>query len=251
MRWIKQLILAVQFMTKIPIPVQLDVDERDFVYSMVFYPLVGLLVGAAMALAYYFFNFANHSLLPAVMAVLAEIAVTGAFHLDGLADICDALLSNKDRAGMLAIMKDSRIGTGGAVAIAAILALKIAALNEIPGYAVYGALLTVPVAGRTAIVAAAAVSRYARAEGGLGRHFIDRADWRQLLGAAILGLIIMALFLRSMAAVLLAASLLTAFLFTAYMKLKIGGMTGDTLGATCEITEAICLLALAAAISFQ
>ncbi|AEE96298.1 adenosylcobinamide-GDP ribazoletransferase [Mahella australiensis] len=241
-KWIKRFILAVQFMTKIPISVQLDVDERDFAQSMLFYPIVGLIVGALMAGVYYIFSLIASGLLPPVAAVLSGVAVTGAFHLDGLADVCDALLSNKDRTGMLAVMKDSRIGTGGAVAIASILILKIAVLTEMSGNIAYDALLLAPVLGRTGIVTAAAISRYARAEGGLGQHFIDKTGWLQMLWTAIIALAIAALAIGYAALVLLAAEFLTTVLFAKYMKFKIGGMTGDTLGATCEITEVVVLL---------
>lgn len=244
-RWIKRFILAVQFMTKIPISLQLDVDEQDFAQSMLFYPVVGLIVGVLMTAAYYIFSLTASGLLPPVMAVLSGVAVTGAFHLDGLADVCDALLSNKDRTGMLAVMKDSRIGTGGAVAIASILILKIAALSEMSGNTAYDALLLAPVLGRTGIVTAAAMSRYARAEGGLGQHFIDKTGWLQMLWTAVIALAIAVPVIGYVALVLLAAELLTSVLFTKYMESKIGGMTGDTLGAACEITEAVVLLIFA------
>lgn len=242
-KWVKRFVLAVQFMTKIPISVQLDVDDDDFVYSMILYPVVGIIVGAIMAAAYYIFNIIAAGLLTPVAAILAGVAVTGAFHLDGLADVCDALLSNKDKTGMLAVMKDSRVGTGGAVAIAAMLIFKIAALSEIDGNAVYDALLLAPVLGRVGIVAAAAASHYARPEGGLGQHFIDKTGGQQMLWATILALAISILTVGYIALALLAIALLTSMLFTKYMESRIGGMTGDTLGATCEIIEAIVLLA--------
>ncbi|MDI3508119.1 MAG: adenosylcobinamide-GDP ribazoletransferase [Clostridiales bacterium] len=244
-KWIKRFILAVQFMTKIPISVQLDVDEQDFAQSMLFYPVVGLIVGALMTVVYYIFSLIASGLLPSVAAVLSGVAVTGAFHLDGLADVCDALLSNKDRTGMLAVMKDSRIGTGGAVAIASILILKIAVLTEMSGNAAYDALLLAPVLGRTGIVTAAAISQYARAEGGLGQHFIDKTGWLQMIWTAVIALAIAALAIGYAALVFLAAEFLTAVLFAKYMESKIGGMTGDTLGATCEITEVVVLLMFA------
>lgn len=244
-KWIKRFILAVQFMTKIPISVQLDVDEQDFAQSMLFYPVVGLIVGALMTAVYYIFSLIASGLLPSVAAVLSGVAVTGAFHLDGLADVCDALLSNKDRTGMLAVMKDSRIGTGGAVAIASILILKIAVLTEMSGNAAYDALLLAPVLGRTGIVTAAAISQYARAEGGLGQHFIDKTGWLQMIWTAVIALAIAALAIGYAALALLAAEFLTAVLFAKYMESKIGGMTGDTLGATCEITEVVVLLMFA------
>jgi adenosylcobinamide-GDP ribazoletransferase len=244
-KWIKRFILAVQFMTKIPISVQLDVDEQDFAQSMLFYPVVGLIVGALMTVVYYIFSLIASGLLPSVAAVLSGVAVTGAFHLDGLADVCDALLSNKDRTGMLAVMKDSRIGTGGAVAIASILILKIAVLTEMSGNAAYDALLLAPVLGRTGIVTAAAISQYARAEGGLGQHFIDKTGWLQMIWTAVIALAIAVLAVGYAALALLAAEFLTAVLFAKYMESKIGGMTGDTLGATCEITEVVVLLMFA------
>lgn len=246
-KWLKRLILAFQFMTRIPIPVNLDVDGDDLAQSMIFYPIVGLAIGTVCYIAYYIFGcIATEKIVPSIAAIIIGILITGAFHIDGFADVCDALLSNKDASGMLSIMKDSRIGTGGAVAVTALLLFDAAMLIELRGDILYKALLLTPIFGRASIPCAAALSSYAREEGGLGRTFIDKAGWRQALIAMLIAIALGALIIGYRALILAIASTASAFGFSIYMKRKIGGMTGDTLGATCEIAQAVVLLCFVA-----
>ena len=113
---LKQLLLMLQFFSRLPLPWQLTVTEEDFHQGILFLPLVGLLLGAVNALAYWLGAMLGGRELAALAAIVSNLWLTGAFHLDGLADTCDGIYSSRKRERMLEIMKDSRVGTNGACA---------------------------------------------------------------------------------------------------------------------------------------
>jgi len=245
MVWLKRLVLMIQFLTRIPIPLNLDVKEEDFAWGTVFFPLVGLLVGLLMAIGYCIGVLLSYKLIPAVLAVLFQALITGVFHIDGLGDTFDGLFSNKSKDKMLEIMKDSRLGTNAAVAILFDVLLKILLLDQIsrmlePSLS-YFLIFSIPIVGKVGILTSAAFSKYARPEGGLGRIIIDNVRVPQWLIGLILAGGLLSLLLGKKGLLHMAAALLVSFLFTGFVKKKIGGATGDTLGAVNEICE-ICFL---------
>ncbi|MBC8530148.1 adenosylcobinamide-GDP ribazoletransferase [Christensenellaceae bacterium NSJ-44] len=242
----RRLIFAFQFMTRLPIRKNLDLQEGDFAGCSVFYPLVGLLTGGVGCLAAWLANFLQLPLLTGFCAVLAMVAVNGALHLDGLADCCDALFSARSREKMLEIMRDSRLGTMGAVGLFADLAAKtlLIAPAATMTYSVYGAILLAPLVGKACIAAMAFLGRSARRDG-LGVAVIDHMKGGYLLINLLAALAGVAVWGRSLywgAAVL--AGLALAMLMTLYFHKKLGGITGDCLGAASEIGEIGFLLAL-------
>ncbi|MEM7276824.1 MAG: adenosylcobinamide-GDP ribazoletransferase [Pseudomonadota bacterium] len=233
-------LLALQFMTRLPVNPGSAFSEENFLASVRHYPLVGLFVGLLNAGIFV----AANALFPTVVAVLVTISVsilmTGAFHEDGLADMFDGIGggSNKERA--LQIMKDSRIGVFGMTALAMVLALKTSALVSMPPALLVLALVVAHAASRWSSVIAIASSRYVRDEG-TAKPVAEGISHPALLFASAVGLApFLAFWLIGHGALALPAltGLLIAHLATRiFYQRKINGYTGDCLGALQQISE--------------
>lgn len=113
---IKSLVLMLQFLTRLPVNVQVDFDRKIIARGTLFFPFIGMLVGAIAAAVYYLLYYVNLD-VASLGAVFTIIAVTGGIHLDGLSDTADGFFSSRSREKILEIMKDSRVGTFGVIAI--------------------------------------------------------------------------------------------------------------------------------------
>jgi adenosylcobinamide-GDP ribazoletransferase len=239
----KRLLAALRFLTVLPIPGTWGTSEDDLARSVPWFPVVGLLLsvvagGAAWALS------AAPPLLAAAVLVVLLLAFSGCLHVDGLADSADGLLSARPRDRVLEIMKDSRIGVMGATAIVCVLLLKFSALASLPGGQMWRAALLMPLAGRTAIVVHMALLPYVRPEGLGGVFYRRRTRWAAGWALAVLAAVAWnAAAWRGLTAWAVCAALAVAF--SAYVYRRIGGATGDTFGAVCEIVELAPALTLA------
>jgi adenosylcobinamide-GDP ribazoletransferase len=241
----KPLLAAIRFLTIVPLPASWETDEDDLARSLSWFPVVGLLIGLAAsgltaALAREF-----PPLVSAVVLVIVLAGVSQALHLDGLSDTADGFLSSRPRERVLEIMRDSHIGAMGVVSIVLILLLKVASLGSMPTGDLWRAAVLMPVAGRCAILVQMAMLPYARPEGGLASIFYRGGRTGCAIGAvAALGLVG---FLAARWAGLSAAgvTLVLVAVFSAYSYRRIGGATGDTLGASCELAEAATALTMA------
>lgn len=240
---LRRLVLLLQFFSRLPLPFRLDVTERDFAQGIVYLPLVGLVIGGLNAAACY----AGYLLAGETVAVLAAIgmnlALTGAFHLDGLADTCDAIYSARSRERMLEIMKDSRIGTNGTCAIGLDFLWRYAALTALPLELALAALVTASVLAR-GLNPILMRSRYARAEG-LGNLFVGKVSGARVTISIALASLITAAILGAVTAIIVPILILFNVLYRRYIEQIIGGMTGDTVGAGDELTELVALLVIA------
>jgi adenosylcobinamide-GDP ribazoletransferase len=200
-----------------------------------FYPLVGLVFGLALALL----GFLAGKILPpdltALILVLFLVAINRGFHLDGLADTADALLSHRSRAEKLAILKDSRQGTFGVLAIALNVIIKIQLLTHLAPACPW-LLLLWPAWGRLGASAVAALSRYAGDETGLNRLMVEGAGPREM-GLAALFTFVPSLFFGLPAILSAAAALFFGLALVPVWRRALGGVTGDLLGASVELTE--------------
>ena len=240
----KVFFLTARFLTRLPFP---DMGEGEilpketFAKGIVFFPLIGLIIGFLCWIVYcFFYKLTGSLLLAAVFAVLTQILVTGAFHLDGLADTCDGLFSSRQPDRMLEIMRDSRLGTNGAIAVLFDVIIKIVMLYEAGMVGGSSLVLLFPVAGKTA-VPILVKTVYARKEG-LGNIYIGTVKDSYLIGTVFFGGFLLLLGLGSLGILPYLAVLLTAYVFRRYAESKIGGMTGDTLGAGSELAELAFLL---------
>lgn len=235
------------FMSRLPVNYRwskgLEVDQYS--RGIVFFPWVGMVLGSIAAALFMLLAPWCGTPLAALFYVLALAALTGGFHLDGLADTCDGLFSARTREKMLEIMRDSRLGTHGGLGLIFVLVAKVLVVNELAlrGYAMLPVLILASVVGRGAVVLLMYRQRYAR-DNGMGNIFIGKISFMQtvvtLLTSAVL------CFVMLPGAGLLAWFITTLVIWLAGMAIKrtLRGQTGDTLGAAIELGEVIFLLAL-------
>ena len=231
----KRLILAIQFMTRLPMP-SVAADAEDFAASIRWFPATGLIVGALVSGAAGA-GAAVDDWVGALAALALWIGVTGALHLDGLADVADAAgAAHKDKARLLAVLHDPHIGSFGVVAIALQLIAKLVLLHALVERDALLAIALIPFATRIAPLG------WARwlppLHEGLGarfRHAVRPID----LGAWALALVAAALLLSPSLSVLP----LVALLWALWLERRIGGISGDGHGAGIEISETALLIA--------
>ncbi len=233
----KRFLAALQFLTILPLPGGVNPGERVLGGSLPFFPLVGLLIGAAVALADWGLGRIFPLGVTSVVTVILMIAVSGGLHIDGLADTADGFFSARPREGILAIMKDSRTGPMGVAAVVCVVALKIAAIASVAGPWRWWVLVMTPLAGRCALIVHLALLPYARPEGGLAGIFQRNSSRGHALWALAVLFVVGFITGRLPGLIAGAASLLAALLLAVYFLRRIGGLTGDTLGAVCELAE--------------
>ncbi|HID97667.1 MAG TPA: adenosylcobinamide-GDP ribazoletransferase [Thermodesulfobacteriaceae bacterium] len=176
----------------------------------------------------------------------AMLSVSGGLHMDGLSDTADGFFSGRNREGTLEIMRDSRTGAMGVMAIVVVFAVKTAALAGIPQGRMWVPVLLMPIAGRVVLVLMVAFMPYARPEGGIGTLFFERSQ-RKCACWCLVAFTVLSWLVAGAAGLLLVGVVLTAaFCLGVFCYRKIGGMTGDSLGASCEISETMAAVTMAA-----
>ena len=230
----KGLVVAVQFLTRLPTP-RIAVSGDEFAASMRWFPAVGLIVGAIVAGA----GWVGAHIDPwtgALAALLAWVAATGALHLDGLGDIADARgAAHKDRERLLAVLSDPHAGSFAVVAIALQLIAKLVLLHALLERQMYDAIALVPFAARIGPLVWSRTLPDLHA--GLGSRFrnavrpVDFVIWSLLLGAA------------AWVSPSLLIAPLAFILWAAWLRRKIGGISGDGHGAGIEASESLLLAA--------
>lgn len=233
--------VALQFLTRIHIVKQDSWTAEDFGRSTRFFPLVGIVLGFIyMLVAAILFDFLPKHTAASLMLIIT-IAMTGGLHYDGFMDTMDGLLSARSRERMLEIMKDSRVGSYGALSAMCLLLLQWSFLSDLEESALFMALFLMPVIGRMAMVMVIAVFPYARPQG-LGKAFADMADKKTVLLAGVITIMaILPWEPMFMAIASLLAGLAFAWLFGYYGTKQLGGLTGDLYGAIELMTETVVL----------
>ncbi len=236
---------AFQFITLLPAGKTAVYQPREMI---AYFPVVGLILGLILAV----FDAGvcrlwPGSLVPAVLDVILLIALTGALHIDGLADSADGLFGHRDTDTVLSIMKDSRIGVMGMAAVVSGLAIKIAAISAIPASAPWTrflVLVLVPGLARASMIFGIKALPYGRPTGGTGFDLFDSPimikDFRAL------GLCLVAALLlgwRGLWIICVFFALVCSLIF--YYRRRMGCITGDMLGAMTEVTESVLFLAAA------
>lgn len=235
-----KLALAVQFLTRLPIRTDRLFTPERMAETPRYYPLVGLLVGGACTGVYWIAALALPHLLAVLLAVAAGLLLTGAFHEDGLADTFDGIGGGLTRERSLEIMKDSRLGTYGAAALFMALAVKTAALWSVPATWVLVALPVAHCVSRFSAVCVIATSRYVR-DHGTGKPVAMGLSATSLMIAGITVLGTIALGACLLPGLALVSGLIAVgcahVAMRAYFEPKLGGYTGDTLGAVQQASE--------------
>ncbi len=236
---------ALRFLTILPLPGRAEVTEEVLGRATAWFPLAGALIGAILAGAGALAGLLWSPLTVRVLVVGGWAALTRGLHLDGLADSADGLLGGRTRERRLAIMKDSRIGTFGVVAVVGLLALKLAFLAELEHSAFWRLLVPACALARWAMLLAVFAFPTAVPDGLAGR-FKRHCRWPQLAMGTIVAAAVSFFFLGVWGLSLLALLALAALLWSLAVRRALGGHTGDTYGALGEMGEALTLAALAA-----
>lgn len=240
------ILVAFRYLTVLPVP--RSRVAGDLGRAAGWFPVVGLVLGACLALA----SLAVDRLAPPVVAAMLLVALwsalTGCLHLDGLADTADGLGGGWSRERALAIMRDGRSGPYGVTVIVLVLGLKAAALASLPDGLVWRVLLAAPVLGRSGPLLLARLCPPARPEGA-GHAFGAGTRVTRLVAAGLVAVPVCVATLGPWGLLPLGAAGAVTWGFAAYLRRRLGGFTGDTLGALIETIETV-TLTLAVSLDF-
>ena len=245
---IKNFITALQFLTIFTPKKKHEIEESDLARSMSYFPLIGFLVGFILVNADKLFVFiALPQTISTLLILVIAVLITRALHIDGLADTLDGMMGGRDQASRLAIMKDSRLGTAGALGIVLSLLMKYLCLNNLIESDRVAALLIAPALGRWSQTFMVFNTSYARVEG-MGRAFVGHLRTSGLVAASLLaaGLTAFVVVRLDIHTALLCISILCGVLLMTYVGKrylirKLGGITGDAIGAVNELNEILVL----------
>jgi adenosylcobinamide-GDP ribazoletransferase len=244
--WLDDLRTAVAFLTRLPMPHPMGAVPPNFVRAHRAFPLVGAAIGAAVGLVYLGMRAIGvPDLAAAALALGASAVLTGALHEDGLADVADGFGGGRDLAAKLEIMRDSRLGTYGALILMVSFVTKLAALAALPDAAVVQSLIATHALARGVLPAMSMSLTYARKDGLAANA--GRPDLATAGIAAALAFIIALLSLpgtTALHAALVAAACAIGMAWLAQR--QIGGQTGDVLGGAEQVAETAILVLLAA-----
>jgi adenosylcobinamide-GDP ribazoletransferase len=240
---IRLLLTAMQYFTRIRVPAWIGHAPERLTGAVRYFAAVGLIVGASGAAVLWLASLVLPAPLPAILSTAVTILMTGALHEDGLADTCDGL-GGATRERALEIMKDPRIGVFGAIALILMLLLKVATLSLMPLWTAMAALVAAHAFSRFCAVLVIFTGHYVgSADRSRSAPVVERVSIGDVLIAALFGLPALALFgPRAIVAVVVALALVG--LLTQWCVRRIGGYTGDTLGATQQVAEMGCHVAL-------
>lgn len=236
----KKFLIALQFLTIFPIKIKSEIKEEDFGRSLVYFPIVGILIGCILVFCSFLFNFLPHLVLCCLILIIS-IMINGAIHLDGFADTCDGLYGSRTKEKILEIMKDSCIGAMGAIGIVLLLIFKFTLLASIPPKNLWKFLILMSGFSRWTQVLACYSSNYARLQG-QAKSFVEYAKKGDFLIATIFILIVFLLLIQIKGIILFFISILPIFILINFIKKKLDGITGDIIGATSETAEVFILL---------
>ena len=233
---------ALSFLSVLPLPGR-AAARKPLPAAVFWFPVAGLILGAILAAANIILAALGlGALAAAAVIIVLMFIITGGLHADGLADTFDAFFSGKSKDEMLVIMRDPHIGSMGTLAITSTVVLKVAFLSSIAPAQTTNALLVACMLGRWAMVTAMFLFPYARPDG-KPKTFMDGLRGRTVLAATALSAGTAFAIAGITGIVLMCAAAITAYAFASIARKKIGGITGDCLGAINEITELVILLA--------
>jgi adenosylcobinamide-GDP ribazoletransferase len=239
--WPGQFAVAWRFLTVIPAGRDQNLTSERLGRSMAMFPAVGLVLGAVLVLLHSLLEPAFPQLLADLVLITALILMTGAFHMDGFADVIDGLAGGHERETILEVMRDSRIGAFGVTGLILLILFKFVSLNQSAVELKPALLFCMPAVGRWTMLQVASFSTYARKGEGTGKAFADFSGWREyVIGLVFVGAaVLLTLGLRGV--LILGLAGLTTYLITLYFSTKLGGVTGDVQGFTGELNEALFL----------
>jgi adenosylcobinamide-GDP ribazoletransferase len=271
---VKRFLAAIRFLTILPVPGTWGAEEGSLAGSVIFFPVVGLLLGVVAAAAAWGLSLVAPPMVAAAVLVVLMLAFSGGLHMDGLSDTADGFLSHRPREQVLEIMKDSHVGAMGVMAIVCVLLLKFAALSSIAAspWSLWVAAFMIPLAGRCAMVLPMALLDYVRPTGlasvfhrrglvlaaivAMATLFVAATGSGLACGAMLAtfqlsyiakacGLWVAAKLTATATIIAAAGAVSGVNLLALWSRKKIGGATGDVYGAACEVAELVTAVTLA------
>jgi adenosylcobinamide-GDP ribazoletransferase len=252
-------LIALQFLTFIPPLIKRELDERELGWAVGWFPLAGLLIGLVLVLARWELAYVFPLPIVNILILALWLLCSGTLHFDGWLDSLDGLFGGRTPDQRLEIMKDERVGAFALVGGVMLLLLKWQALELVPALATSGfgathlldpfipvfllPLLIAPLFGRWAMVLAIVLFPYGRDQG-LGRAMKDHAGWGELALATVLSLPFAVLLFSWRGLLIPAVVLIAVILAGRFILSRIPGLTGDSYGAICELSETVILLLL-------
>ncbi|WP_253680115.1 adenosylcobinamide-GDP ribazoletransferase [Tenacibaculum mesophilum] len=248
-RQIHYFLTAVLFFTRIPCPKWVDHSPEILNKSSRYFSLVGIVVGSIAALAYFAFSYIFPTDIAIVISMISSIWITGAFHEDGFADVCDGFGGGWTKEKILTIMKDSRLGTFGVSGLVFILAIKFLALYHLQNLSID--LILVIISGHSISRFIATVLLYTHdyvrdIDSSKIKPTTKQMSSKSLLISAIFGVVPLFFFQKPTVFLVLLPLLLTYFYMGHFFKKWIGGQTGDCAGALQQVSEIVFYLSLLA-----
>lgn len=249
LRQLNLFFVALSFFTRLPIPSWVVIDAEKLNKSSRFFGVVGLVIGLISALVFWLVQFILPASIAVLVAMIAGVIATGGFHEDGLADTADGFGGGWTVEEKLLIMKDSRLGSYGALAIGLVLLLKWQLLVELALYSPMAAISGFIVAHTLSRVVAASLifsEKYVRDDSGKSKPLAQHQSLNDLFILLASGIFVL-LWLNGVAAFVLFIILWgVRFLLGSLFRSQIGGYTGDTLGAAQQVSEVVCYLVILA-----
>lgn len=236
---------ALRFLTIVPLGSEKE-NQTNLGQSLTFFPLVGALIGLVAAGLNQLLLLIFPASVTNLLIVVVLVILRGGLHLDGLMDTADGLFSQKERSKMLEVMRDSRVGAFGAIALVSSMLIKWSTLNQLGPTLKWRALTLVPALGEWAIVYAVWRFPYAREGEGTGRIFANQASWLQLAAASITALLLALVLLIEKSVLVLLVFVPLLLILAGYIARKLGGFTGDAYGAVAELGEVLGFLLILA-----
>ncbi|MDK2952118.1 MAG: adenosylcobinamide-GDP ribazoletransferase [Kosmotogales bacterium] len=236
---LKALVLMLQFLTRIPINIKIDMNKETLGKGTFFFPFIGMMIGGIASVVYYGLGFVNND-IASLGAVFTIIAVTGGLHLDGLSDTADGFFSSRKRERILEIMKDSRVGVFGVVFIIFDILFKYVIIKEMNVHTAIIAIVLSCGIGRVSASTLFTFGKSARKDG-LGNMFVGNDSKKYFFAALVIFLAIGIYVSNIVFIIAIVSSISFTLLFMKYSYKIIGGLTGDVYGAACELSEIISL----------
>lgn len=233
---------ALKFLTIIPLFRQRQDSLEEIGGSLVYYPVVGLIIGLILTGLNWLFGLLLPPSLTNGLLIVSWVIITGALHLDGFSDTCDGIAGHKPAEARWQVMRDSRTGAFGVVGVVLLLLMKYVSLNNIPTPLLPSTLLLIPVLSRWAMVYAIFAYPYARPEG-LGKTIKQAASWQRFTVATVITLLLAILLVRLTFGSYLAGPAIMLGIWVIIMvvatffKTMFAGLTGDNYGAINELAE--------------
>jgi len=234
-------VTALRFLTIIPLLGRREISPEEVGRSIVYFPLVGVIIGLILVGLNWLLGLALPLALVNVLLVVSLVVISGGLHLDGFVDTCDGIGGHKTVAERWAVMANSRAGAFGIIGVFLLLLVKYVSLNAVPAGWLMPTLLLMSIISRWAMVYAVFAFPYAKPSG-LGKVFKQGASWLRFTIATVIALAIVVVVAQLTGLVIMFGTWVIVMAIAFYLKGKFGGLTGDTYGAINEVAEVLVLI---------